>query len=140
MPDTTGISSGTFVVPTTGETSANVWYRVYLTARDSTGLAATSYVDVLPNTVTLTLTTLPDGLQVTLDGQPMTTPTSVASVVGIIRTLGVNPPLGYTFVSWSDGGAATHTIATPATSSAYTATYLEPPAPIAPRNPRIVVP
>jgi glucose/arabinose dehydrogenase len=140
MPDTTGVFSGTFVVPTTGETSANVWYRVYLTARDSTGLAATSYVDVLPNTVTLTLTTLPDGLQVTLDGQPMTTPTTVASVVGIVRTLGVNPPLGYTFVSWSDGGAATHTIATPATSSSYTATYLEPPAPIAPRNPRIVVP
>jgi len=140
MPDTTGISSGTFVVPTTGETSANVWYRVYLTARDSTGLAATSYVDVLPNTVTLTLTTLPADLQVMLDGQPVTTPSTVASVVGIVRTLGVNLPLGYTFVSWSDGGAATHTIATPATNSSYTATYLEPPAPIAPRNPRIVVP
>lgn len=90
--------------------------------------------------MTLTLTTLPDGLPVTLDGQPMTTPTTVDSVVGIVRTLGVNPPMGYTFVSWSDGGAATHTIATPATSSSYTATYLEPPAPIAPRNPRIVVP
>ena len=143
MPDTTGISSGTFPIPTSGETSANVWYRVYLTASDSTGLSTTSYVDVLPNTVTLTLTTLPAGLQVTLDGQPVTTPISVASVVGIVRTLGALTPQGgipYTFVSWSDGGAATHTVSTPTTNSTYTATYLEPPAPVAPRNPRVVVP
>ena len=140
MPNTTGISSGTFLIPTTGETSANVWYRVYLTASDSTGLSATSYVDVLPNTVTLTLTTLPAGLQVTLDGQAMTTPSSVVSVVGVVRTLGAVIPPGYTFVSWSDGGAATHTITTPAINGTYTATYQPPPALGAPRNPRVVVP
>ena len=140
MPNTTGISSGTFLIPTTGETSANVWYRVYLTASDSTGLSATSYVDVLPNTVTLTLTTLPAGLQVTLDGQATTTPSSVVSVVGVVRTLGAAMPPGYTFVSWSDGGAATHTIATPAINSTYTATYQPPPPLGAPRNPRVVVP
>jgi glucose/arabinose dehydrogenase len=138
MLDTTGISSGTFAIPTSGETSANVWYRVYLTARDSTGLAATSYVDVLPNTVTLTLRTLPAGLQVTLDGQPTATPVNVASVVGIIRTLGIittQGGLSYQFVAWSDGGAATHTIA-PTTTTTYTATYQE--TLTAPRNVRIV--
>ena len=69
---------------------------------------------------TLTLATSPPGLQLTLDGQPVTTPVAVGSVVGMRRTLGVVSPQSsggdvYAFQSWSDGGAATHTIATPAT-------------------------
>ena len=92
MPDTTGIASGTFAIPNSGETSANVWYRVYLTATDSAGLSTTSFVDVLPNTVMITLATVPAGLRVTLDGQPVTTPVTLASVVGIVRTLGVVSP------------------------------------------------
>jgi hypothetical protein len=141
MPNTTGIASGTFPIPNTGETSANVWYRVHLTATDSAGLSTTVFVDVRPNTVTLTLSTLPAGLQVTLDGQPVATPVSVASVVGIVRTLGVVSPqaaghISYYFRSWSDGGAASHTIATPTTNRTYTATYESGLAP--PRNVRIV--
>ena len=134
MPDTAGIASGTFAIPNSGETSANVWYRVYLTATDPAGLSTTSFVDVLPNTVTITLTTNPAGLRVTLDGQPVTTPVSVVSVVGIVRSLGVVSPQisgtsTYRFVSWSDGGAATHTVATPGSNSTYTATYSNTPAP-----------
>ena len=141
MPETTGIASGTFAIPNSGETSANVWYRVHLTATDSAGLSTTSFVDVLPNTVTITLTTAPAGLRVTLDGQPVTTPVSVASVVGIVRTLGVVSPQtsgasASIFVSWSDGGAATHTVATPSTNRTYTATYTSTPA--APTNLRVV--
>ena len=44
---TSGAQSGTVTIPTTGETSANVWYRVYLTVRDAAGLthrsSATSF-------------------------------------------------------------------------------------------------
>jgi Glucose / Sorbosone dehydrogenase/Immunoglobulin I-set domain len=128
MPDTTGIRSGTFAIPNSGETAANVWYRVYLTVTDLGGLAATTFVDVRPNTVVLTLATNPSGLRVTLDGQPVATPMNVTSVVGIVRTLGVVSPLAaggttYQFRSWSDGGAASHTIATPATNRTYTATF-----------------
>jgi glucose/arabinose dehydrogenase len=130
MPDTTGIRSGAFAIPSSGETAANVWYRVYLTVTDSGGLAATTFVDVMPNTVVLSLATAPSGLRVTLDGQPVTTPMNVTSVVGITRTLGAVSPqvtaggTTYQFVSWSDGGAATHTIATPATNRTYTATFV----------------
>ena len=142
MPDTTGVASGTFAIPNSGETSANVWYRVHLTATDSAGLATSSFVDVVPNTATMTLTTSPAGLQVTIDGQPIATPASITSVVGIIRTLGVVSPQtsgsnAYQFVSWSDGGAATHTVTTPSTSRSYTATYVVAP-PSAPANFRIV--
>ena len=38
MPDTTGITSGSFTIPTPGETATNVWYRIHLTVRDSGGL------------------------------------------------------------------------------------------------------
>ena len=42
IPATTGSRSGSFTIPTTGETSANVWYRIYLTVRDSGGLTHTT--------------------------------------------------------------------------------------------------
>jgi glucose/arabinose dehydrogenase len=128
LPATHGATGGTFTIPRTGETSANVWYRVYLTVRDSGGLSSTTFVDVVPRKATLTLATSPTGLQVTLDGQPATAPRSVQGVVGITRTLGVISPqtvggVTYEFVSWSDGGAATHAVNTPASNTTYTATF-----------------
>lgn len=110
---------------------------MYLTATDSTGLSSTSWVDVVPNTVTISLATIPAGLRVTLDGQPVTSPSNVVSVVGVVRSLGVVSPqtaggLTYHFSRWSDGGAATHTIATPTASVTITATYTtQPTAPTA---------
>jgi glucose/arabinose dehydrogenase len=141
MPEISGIASGTFAIPNAGEVSANVWYRVHLTATDSAGLSTSSFVDVTPNTATITLSTQPAGLTVTLDGQPVTTPVTVTSVRGLLRTLGVVSPqtsggVTYWFISWSDGGAATHTIATPATNTTYRAVYSTPPA--APTNVRTV--
>lgn len=126
-----GVASGSFTIPTTGETAANVWYRVYLTVTDAGGLTHTVFRDIFPRTVTLTLAANPSGLQLTLDGQPVTTPYAVTGVAGIQRTLGVISPqtfngMTYNFVAWSDGGAATHTIATPATSTIYTALFALP--------------
>ena len=40
---TTGVTSGSFTIPTTGETAANVWYRIHLTVRDSAGLTHTTF-------------------------------------------------------------------------------------------------
>src|SRR5439155_597611 len=125
---TSGASSESFTIPTTGETSANVWYRIYLTVRDTGGLTTTVQRDVLPRKVKLTLATTPAGLTVTLDGQPVATPTTFDAVVGIVRTLGAPTPqtsgsTTYAFSAWSDGGAASHQIATPTASTTYTATY-----------------
>ena len=49
-------------------------------------------------------------------------------MVGIVRTLEAPTPQAsggstYGFVSWSDGGAASHTISTPTANTTYTATY-----------------
>ncbi len=127
-PRTTGSTSGSFTIPTSGETSANVWYRIYLEVKDSGGLTNVTYRDILPLKVTLTLASSPSGLQLTLDGQPVTAPYSVQGVVGMTRTLGAVTPqvlngTAYGFVSWSDGGAATHNISTPSSNTTYTATF-----------------
>ncbi|MEK7832431.1 MAG: PQQ-dependent sugar dehydrogenase [Acidobacteriota bacterium] len=119
-----GVSSGSFVIPTTGETATNVWYRIHLTVTDAGGLTHSVFRDINPRVVNLTLNTSPAGLQMTLDGQPVTSPHTFASVVGVERSIGVpNPQTIYTFNNWSDGGAATHTISTPATDTTYTATF-----------------
>jgi glucose/arabinose dehydrogenase len=123
-----GVTSGSFTIPTTGETSANVWYRIHLTVTDSGGLAHSAFRDILPRTVTLTLATNPTGLKVKLDGQPQTAPYSFVGVVGITRELSVDSPqrlnnTTYAFASWSDGGAQTHNISTPSANTTYTATF-----------------
>ena len=127
-PPTSGSTGGSFTIPTRGETSANVFYRIRLTVRDSGGQTHSTFVDVVPRTVQLTLTTEPAGLRVTLENQPVTTPRTVTSVVGIIRQLGVVSPqtvggVSYEFESWSDGGAASHEITTPAVPTTYTARF-----------------
>ena len=128
VPATTGSTSGSFTIPQTGETAANVFYRIHLTVRDSGGLTSSTFSDIVPRKANITLAASPTGLQVTLDGQPVTTPTTVQGVVGILRTLGAISPQTsggstYAFQSWSDGGASTHEIVTPATDTTYTATY-----------------
>ncbi|MGH9842282.1 MAG: PQQ-dependent sugar dehydrogenase, partial [Blastocatellia bacterium] len=128
VPPTRGAASGSFVIPRTGEIAVNVWYRIHLTVTDPAGLSHSVYRDIFPQISTITLQTSPPGLQLTLDGAPTATPASLQSVVGISRTLGVVSPqnvggTNYVFGSWSDGGAATHTISTPSANTTYTATY-----------------
>ena len=105
-----------------------MWYRIYLTVGIPSGLTHTTYRDVMPRVVRLTLATNPAGLQLKLDGQPVITPYSFDSVVGVVRDLEATTPqtsggTTYGFVSWSDGGSAHHTISTPAANTTYTATY-----------------
>lgn len=128
IPATTGSRSGSFTIPTAGETAANVWYRIYLTVRDAGGMTTTVQRDIQPRRVTVTLTTSPAGLPLRLDGQPVTAPYSFQGVVGIIRTIEAPTPQtvggnSYQFAGWSDGGASSHTIATPTTNATYTASY-----------------
>ena len=128
IPDTTGIMGGSFQIPTTGETSANVWYRIQLTVKDSRGLEHTSFRDILPRTAQVTIVTNPSGLQITLDGQPQTTPITFTGVVGITRTLGAVSPqpvngTPWEFQSWSMGGTAIQDVPTPSLNTTFIATY-----------------
>jgi len=122
-----GISGGTFVIPQVGETDDDVWYRIHLTVTDAQGLQHTSYSDVLPRKAKITLHTEPAGLQVTFDDQPVTTPYSTISVVGMQRTVASSAPtvngVPYGLAVWSDGGASAHSFYTADADTTYTATF-----------------
>jgi hypothetical protein len=123
-----GSKSGSFTIPRTGETSANVFYRIHLRVRDSGGLTRSVKRDIQPRKVTVTLATNPGGLQLRLDGEPVATPHSFVGVVGIKRTLEAVSPQGssgsnWVFLSWSDGGARVHTITTPSADKTYKAQF-----------------
>lgn len=128
MPDTTGVTTGSFTIPRLGETSSNVWYRIHLTVRDQAGAVRSTFRDVLPRKSTITLSTAPLPLPLNLDGQPRSTPASIVSVEGMTRTLEA-PQFStgggrvYEFISWTDGGARRHAINTPIDDTTYTATY-----------------
>ena len=128
IADTTGATGGQFTIPTAGETASDVWYRIQLTVQDSGGLTTTTFRDVVPVVSTVTLATDPPGLQVLLDSQPQTGPHVFNGVAGLVRSLEAVSPqtvngTTYTFVSWSDGGTAAHTISTPGANTTYTATF-----------------
>ena len=123
-----GVTSGSFSIPTSGETSADVFYRLHLTVIDSRGLSDTATVDIKPYKTTITLNSNPVGLILTLDGQPVKTPYSTISVEGMRRTIGATSSqalngINYTFTHWTHGGAITQTIAIPLANTTYTANY-----------------
>ena len=71
VPSTSGVTSGSFTAARTGHTETNVWYRIFLTVRDSAGATQTTFRDVLPRKANLTIATNPAGLQLRLDAQPV---------------------------------------------------------------------
>ena len=123
-------ASGAAVVPVRGETSSNIFYRFHLRAVDSAGNAVEVTRDVQPQKSQVTLATLPVvGLQLTLDGQPVSAPHGFTGVVGIERDLGAPDQnfngRRYQFASWNDAGTRAHTISTPPADTTFTATFTD---------------
>src|SRR5204863_7497646 len=55
LPPTSGSTSGSFTIPTTGDTATDVFYRILLTVTDSSGRSQTTWVDIAPRAATLTV-------------------------------------------------------------------------------------
>ncbi len=126
----TGSKSGTFTIPDRGETASNVFYRIILKVVDSAGLRHTVTRDIQPRKANMSFSTNPAGLKIALDGQSRVTPFTVTGVVGIKRTIAAPSPQNlngssYVFQTWTDGGARSHEISTPSTSTNYTARFSE---------------
>ncbi|MFI5845306.1 PA14 domain-containing protein [Catenuloplanes sp. NPDC051500] len=125
--------AGSFTIPVTGETAADTWYGITVTATDSSGLSTSKTIEIRPITAPITVTTDPPGLTAQLDGIPVRTPHQVQGVSGFHRELYAPPtatgPDGrvHHFTGWSDGGGIRHTITTPDTARTYTATYAPSP-------------
>jgi CSLREA domain-containing protein len=92
-------------------------------------LTATSNAfTVAPSNVQITIASSPAGLMVIADGVSYPAPVTLTWAVGSQHTLAVTSPetVGggqYTFASWSDGGAASHTVTATTDTTTYTASF-----------------
>lgn len=122
-----GITSGTFTADNLGESSPNIWFRLFLTVTDSNGRTGVDSVDIYPNKVQITVAANVPGLQLVL-GKEATSPFTKTMVVNSLTTLQAITPqlLGdttYEYVSWKHGGDTLQSIRVPAVNTTYTATY-----------------
>jgi hypothetical protein len=120
--------TGSFVIPNRGETSAEMFYRVFLTVTDADGLQTSTFRDVKPWTSVVTLSTSASSLALMLDGERVVAPHTFRAVVGMLHTIrapAVQKSNGTTreFRSWSDGGDMRHTIVVPMQRTTLVATY-----------------
>jgi hypothetical protein len=136
--------TGSITIPRNDDQLANTYYRVILNVTDSSGLTTRRSVDVQPNLVTLTFGSSDPDATFTIDGIPHQGQHSELAVVGVERTLSA-PSTQYVrgqrldFAGWSDGGAQSHTIITPGTSTQYLVTFTAVPSPAALPSPAAVL-
>jgi uncharacterized repeat protein (TIGR01451 family) len=107
--------------------TTTTYLEIQLTATDSNGLTTTVTRNIHPRKVNLTFQTAPTGFTVEVAGTNVTGPSTVVSweawVLNVNAPDQVNSGEAWTFFSWSDGGAAAHSIKTPASPTTYTATF-----------------
>ena len=119
----------TFPAPEDLAATAGSWVEAIFTATDSAGASASVSRRLDPVRVSITLTTSPAGLQVTLATpsdltQTLVGPVTITSWQGWPLTIGTpSPQAGKRFRSWSDGEAQVHTVVTPASATTYTAAF-----------------
>lgn len=123
-----GTKSGNFWIPNTGEKDHNVFYRIHLTVTDQQGASSTTYRDIYPKKTTLTLTTIPSGLDIALDGNNKTTPYAFIAVVGMQHE--VEAPFvckrsnrDFAFSRWDESDKPLLPITAPSKSTTYTARF-----------------
>jgi glucose/arabinose dehydrogenase len=120
-----GVAGGSFTAPDHEYPS---YLELELTATDSGGLKDIKTVRLDPRTVILSFQTTPGGLKLAVNGTSSTSSFTRTVIVGSTNTISAvspQPKAGktYQFVSWSDGGAQTHTITAPSTARTYTARF-----------------
>ena len=121
----------TFTAPPPEDLAAATgsFLEIRLTATDSQGLSTTIVQNLQPRKVNITVTSKPAGLALMLNNTGVQGPFTFVSWDGY--ALNVNAPSPqpasgnqqYVFQNWSDGGAAAHTIVTPASAATYTANF-----------------
>ena len=133
-----GTNSGWLPVGTTS--ASHSWtsvgtYTIKAQARCATDASVLSSwsssisVTINPAAISDIVTTNPSGLQIVVDGSTYTAPQTFSWTPGSSHTLSVASPQSgasgtrYVYSSWSDGGAQTHTITAPSSTTTYTATF-----------------
>jgi glucose/arabinose dehydrogenase len=126
-----GLTSIQFPIPDQGQGfSGPVYYRIYVTVTDSSGLSTSSWIDVFPEKSNISFTTVPSGIVIQVNGNtaqpaPFVLDTlinydHVITAPASVCVSGTN----YSFVNWSNGPTTPQQVYNvPPTDSALTATY-----------------
>ena len=122
-----GVRNGSFVAQN-HEYPAHL--RLSLTATDSDGLSQTAFVDLYPNTDTLSLDSSPSGATLGSGDATGVTPFPPTVIDGGVVAISAPDQTingqAYVFSRWSDGGAAAHDI-TISADTTLTATFVQAP-------------
>jgi glucose/arabinose dehydrogenase/PKD repeat protein len=117
-------ASGTFVTPDHEYPSH---LELKLTATDWQSSTATVSRQLNPRTITLTATSDPPGMNVSIGSASGTAPVTITAIEGSANTLSASSPqvrdhTTHEFYGWSDGQAQTHNVS-PVASTTYTARF-----------------
>ncbi len=120
-----GVSSGSFPAPDHEYPS---YLQMRLTATDADGLTKTVTRDLMPKTIGLTLASNIGGVSLGLDAAVVSAPTTTTEIAKSTHSISAPTSVSYgggthPFSSWSDSGAATHSVTTGSSAVTYTATY-----------------
>jgi glucose/arabinose dehydrogenase/PKD repeat protein len=124
IQELSGIRSGSFKAP---EHEYPSFLRLTVTATDSGGMTTSVTRDIQPITGTLSVASNPAGIPLSLGSETGTPPPPFTAITGskiaVQADEGVIGEDRYTFVSWSDGGAAAHQATMPQGPATLTANY-----------------
>jgi hypothetical protein len=133
LPGGLSLNASTGAITGSPVSSAGSPFQFSLVATDtisgyaSGAQAFTLTVTGTATTVPITVSSNPAGRSVTVDGITFTTPAAFNWVPGSSHTLATTSPQGtgtrYSFASWSDGGAQSHSVTAPSSAGTYTASF-----------------
>jgi uncharacterized protein (TIGR03437 family) len=137
LPPGLSLNSSTGVLSGTPTSTSGVPVVFSVSVTDSVGIfcgcgssASKSFTITIspPPTTSVTIQTNPPGLQFSVDGTPYTAPqmlnlSSGSHTIAVATTEAGAAGTQYVFSSWSDGGAASHSITVGASAATYTASF-----------------
>jgi YVTN family beta-propeller protein len=128
---TSALASGSATCATTAlPAGTDSVYAVYSSDGNFSASTSAAYSQVVnPSTVNVTVGTSPAGLAFTVDGTNYTSAKQFTWTINSQHTIATTSPqtpvagTQYTFASWSDGGALSHSVTATASTTSYTASF-----------------
>ncbi|MBL8212194.1 MAG: cadherin-like domain-containing protein [Bryobacterales bacterium] len=129
LPTPLVLTPGTGAVAGTPSASGPFNFTGLVTDANLQTQTASCSINISPaSTVAITVTTVPAGLSIVVDGNTLTAPQTFNWTPGSNHTIATTSPQGsggtrQVFNNWSDGGPISHSITTPGSATTFTATF-----------------
>lgn len=106
-------AAGSFTVPPSGHGPEHTSYELRLAVRDSDALVTRRTIHIAPRTTTIQLRSWPEGITLSLDGEPFVTPRDYQTVEGFAHVVDAPATIQfggqpYLFDHWISGSTSPH--------------------------------